>query len=104
VKYRLQYVDDDGSGTVADLDFFIYKNGYTFGDSESLLGYSRKDVSGGASTTQTESISLSSVPKGHYLFNVLVYTGGSLGDTANYKIQQSVNGGAYTNLCPDDVP
>lgn len=103
-QFRLVYQDADSSGSVADLDFYIYSESARFGVEEDILGFSRDEPSGGPSASQNEVVSLSSMPQGHYLINTFVFTGGaSIGGEVNYAIQQFV-GGSWVNLCDEVLP
>lgn len=106
VMFRMQYQDQDASGTVADLDLFIYNSSARFGVSSDIVAKSQLEPSGGAGAVQTETVTISSLPAGHYLINVFVYTGGAgVGGLAEYKIQRSTDGGNnWTNLCAGNVP
>lgn len=96
----LEYQDANGTGTVADLDLYIYKEDSTYGDKSEMYGYSEEAPSGGAAVTHSESVS--SLPNGSTsLVNVKVYTGGTggIGGAANYRLK--FNG---VQLCPTYEP
>lgn len=104
VTFRLIYQDNDGSGPVADLDLYLYNSNARFGYSSDWVGYSRAQPTGNAATVQYETISLGSLPAGHYLLNVFVYTGESIGGLTDYKIEHSYSGQSSTNLCVSTLP
>ena len=94
--------DDDQNckeyNELTDLDFFLYKDGYTYYDSNDLAGVSNKyrdPTQGDASQreTGTETISLSSLAAGTYMINIRVY---SVGTGANYTLK--LNG---SQICPN---
>ncbi|MCB0348843.1 MAG: hypothetical protein KDD37_08400 [Bdellovibrionales bacterium] len=60
------------SGTL-DLDLYLYKEDYTYGEGSSILASSTNNG------TASESISFSSLPAGSYMINVMVYTAGLAG-------------------------
>ncbi len=51
-----------------DLDLYLYKSDYTYGEGSSILASSTNDG------TSSESISVSNLPAGTYMINVMVYT------------------------------
>jgi hypothetical protein len=61
-----------GSGSV-DLDLYIYRAGYVFGSSSSILAYDMRDATG-STTTGSASVS-PSLPAGTYIINVMAATG-----------------------------
>src|SRR5690606_16830877 len=59
------------AGSNADLDLYIYKDGYSYGYADDLLTYSNKGRCPGTSCESgTESISINA-PAGHYMINVM---------------------------------
>lgn len=91
---QLDYVDANASGTVADLDLYLYNKSARFAVTADMIKYSRDTPSQVASATQTEAFSVS-LAAGDYLIDVNAYTGGSLGGTVNYTLK--LNG---SSLCP----
>ncbi len=89
----LEYEDANSSGTIADLDLYIYNESARLGVVSDMRGYSQDEP--GANPSQTNVETVTSVPAGKHLINVNVYTGGSLGGTANYRLK--FNG---VKLCP----
>ncbi len=89
------------SGTEADLDLYLYNSSARYGVSDDIVAYSREEpATATVGDIETESISLSSLPPGNYLINVMVYTGNSsVGSDTNYEL---LLGGI--NLCPDQLP
>ena len=89
-------------GDVADLDLYLYKEGYTFGSSSTMAAKSDATTT---TTSGSESIS-SSLAAGTYLINVMAYTGiksspttyyYTAGSNYNTSYTLSVNGSA---VCP----
>ena len=72
-------------GNPADLDLYLYANDYTFGQSDTVLASSTNSINSGESS-DTESISLSSLAAGTYMININVYTKNRLGASANYTL------------------
>jgi hypothetical protein len=64
-----------------DLDVYIYKEGYAYGDSSSMAASSAVNNFG---TSGTESIS-TSLPAGNYMINVMAFTGNYAASTATYN-------------------
>ncbi len=85
--------DDDSNGATdpsVDLDFFIYKESYRYGDISSIVGSSSSTNDGGIEST---SVSLNS---GVYLLNIMVQSGtGGGSPDADYSV--TVNG---DEVCP----
>lgn len=78
-----------------DLDLYIYKEGYFFGDSSTMAAVSYTDL---RTTNGSESIN-TSLPPGTYMINVMAYTGSSPFNTVYdtyYKLQLNGN-----YVCPD---
>jgi len=92
----LEYRDDDQSGTIADLDLYLYNKNARFGTSD-ILSDSRQTPSGTVTDPQTESVSYS-LSNGDYLINVSVFTGGTLGGKADFNLK--LDG---VVLCPYDI-
>lgn len=67
----------------ADLDLYLYEDGYIYGNEGSITADSINSNSG--STIVPEHIS-GNYPAGHYMINVMVYTGNGLGTAATYKL------------------
>lgn len=84
---QLVYQDDNGAGTTADLDLYIYKTTARFGVTDDMLKYSRATPTGAtpATTLQSESAT-TSLTTGNYLINVNVYTGSGIGTKANFNL------------------
>lgn len=99
LQLTLNYVTS--SGTEADLDLYIYNSSARYGASDDMVGYSREEPATPASgNIETENISISSLPPGDYLINLMVFTGGaSVGSETQYEMKL---GGV--NLCPDSLP
>lgn len=89
------------SGTEADLDLYLYNSTARYGLTDDMVGYSRDEPATTASgNIETETISVSSMPAGDYLINVMVYTGNSsVGSDTEYELK--VGG---SNLCRDSLP
>jgi hypothetical protein len=79
----------------ADIDLYLYKEDYRFGNSTKEAGKSTADIAA-ATTSATETINLSSLAAGYYMINVRVDTGVRLGNSADYTMTL---GGQ--NLCPN---
>ncbi len=81
-----------------DLDLYVYKEGYYFGDSSTMAAYS--DLANlGFSGSETIKKSL---PAGSYMINVMAFTGFYKGtDTFNTSYILKING---ENKCPDPGP
>ena len=81
--------------SVADLDLYIYQQGYTFGTSSSMVA---KDDTQTSTTSGTATATAASLPAGRYMINVMAYTGiyGSTGNrTTSYTM--TING---QTACP----
>lgn len=104
VTLRLEYLDADASGTVADLDLYLYNSTARFGHTSDWVGYSRLEPSGSAASSQVETINIASLPAGHYLINVFVFTGKGVGGETNYKIQYGHSSQSLANLCATNLP
>lgn len=96
------------SGTVnADLDLILYKGSAKYGYlSDIVNNISAKEGTTEPTSTfgaiQTETVTSSDLAAGHYLINVMVYTGraaSALGDNTYYELK--ANG---VNLCPSTFP
>jgi hypothetical protein len=79
-----------------DLDLYVYKEHYTYGETSSILAYSNN------SGTAAESLSATNLPAGVYMINVMVYTGDLVGNgvsqpwpTGTYTL--TING---STVCP----
>ncbi len=98
LNLSLVYEDADASGALADLDLYLYNESGRFGEAADVVGISQNDP-GLVSESQTESIALGALAPGHYLINVHLFTGGTLGGPVNYSVKLSGN-----NLCPATIP
>lgn len=80
-----------GGGNAADLDLYVYKPGYAFGDSSSS-SMAASDAAESSSTSGVASVS-PNLPAGTYMINVMAYTGiyGSVG-TYNTSYTLRING------------
>jgi len=96
VEFR--YWDADGSGSEADIDFYIYNESARYGTSEDIVGYNESEPDYSAATAETASLS-GTVPAGKYLLNVKAYTGGAIGGAIYYTLK--ING---SFLCPAALP
>ncbi len=78
-------------GNAADLDLYVYKPGYAFGDSSSS-SMAASDAAESSSTSGVASVS-PNLPAGTYMINVMAYTGiyGSVG-TYNTSYTLRING------------
>jgi hypothetical protein len=94
----LNYSDDNGAGTIADLDLYLYNVSGRIGNPSDIIGRSESTPSGTVATPQMESISIRLAP-GNYLLNVKAYTGGAIGTKANYTLTKS-----GVQLCPASLP
>jgi hypothetical protein len=94
---QLKYQDDDGAGTLADLDMYLYNESARFNVSNDIVSSSRANPSGGVTAVQSEAVTVG-LPAGDYLINVNVYTGGSLGTQADFNL---ILDGVV--LCPYDL-
>jgi hypothetical protein len=65
----------------ADLDLFVYRPGYVYGNKRTAAAYSESEING---ITGEETLSRS-IPAGTYLINVKAYTGGSLYPSSTTK-------------------
>lgn len=97
VTLQLQYQDADSSGTLADLDLYLYNESARYGTSSDILGSSYNDPTS-VSLPQTETIT-KTLSAGNYLINVMVYTGNTIGGTVNYQLLLNGN-----QLCPTTIP
>ena len=100
LNYRAQ---DTSSGTVANLDLIVFKDGYTYTDSSNWVNDpSTEGISTPSSTnpatTYSETVSESSLAEGHYLIAVKAYAVGTIGTAQNFELV--LNG---TNLCADTL-
>ncbi len=77
----------------ADLDVFIYKSDYIFG--QNSVGSGTASINPGASVG-AETVNISSLPAGYYMINVRVDTSGGLSGSSTYSLTL---GGQ--NLCPN---
>ncbi len=86
-------------GNAADLDIYLYKEGYTYGDasSDSIAAYSETTQSISAGTG-AETISLSYLAGGTYLLNVVYDTTNGIRSSADYNLSVSSLGGS---VCPN---
>lgn len=82
-------------GNPADLDIYLYKNDYTFGDVNSVLGFS-DDTILVAQSADSETFTISNLAAGTYMININVNTLARLGSSADYNF--TING---QNACPD---
>lgn len=115
LNLTLSYETASGGSQEADLDLYIYGEGYIYGNTENMKGISEELFDNDINTAEAESISVS-LPAGNYLFNVKVYTGklpsssSSLnglnpgdwlpkGDTTEYNLK--ING---VQACPTSIP
>lgn len=94
-SFTLNLTYTTNSVSPADLDVYLYKNDYTFGDSKSVLGFSDDTILVGQSG-DTETFSVSSLAAGTYMININVNTSARLGSAASYSF--TING---QNACPD---
>jgi hypothetical protein len=83
---KLVYKDANGLGQEADLDLYVYKDGYAFGYSADILGMSRADASGSTSTVENETVTAGFTSGADYMINVNVYTGNGPGTAVYYNI------------------
>lgn len=80
-----------GGGGNADLDLYIYKQGYTFGNQNTMATFSNQDSS---TSTGSESVS-HTLAAGNYIINVMAHTGlYSVGGTSSTNYTLTVNGSA----------
>ena len=85
----------DWSGSArADLDLYIYKAGYTFGDSTSIVG---QDAAETGTTSGTATVS-KTLAAGTYMINVMGYTGGYT-STGTYPTSYTLSVGGHA-ACP----
>ncbi|MBT4762963.1 MAG: hypothetical protein HOO06_14815 [Bdellovibrionaceae bacterium] len=101
LKIDLRYKTD--SGTEADFDLFIYNESARLGNYDDIQndltnneGINEPDAD--IATAESESVSLSSLPAGNYLINVMNYTG--TGSTTSTDYDLKINDGANFS-CPD---
>ena len=94
---QLRYQDADLSGTLADLDLYLYNSTARYGVSTDIISSSYADA-GLVTNVQTETVSATLSP-GNYLINVMVYTGISIGGSVTYQLL--ING---NTLCPTTIP
>lgn len=83
------------AGNSADLDIYLYKNDYVFGELASVIAYSDDRIAVNQGS-DSESFSVSGLAAGVYMINVNVYTKNRLGAGANYNM--NINGSV---ACPD---
>ena len=87
--FDLQLFYDTGS-PATDLDLFIYKEDYVYGESATMAGAART-----RHDTGSERVASPNLAAGNYLINVKVYTLNGLGSSVQYGL--TYNGGS---LCP----
>lgn len=97
VTLQLRYQDADLSGTLADLDLYLYNSTARYGTSTDIVASSYNDA-GLVTNMQTETIS-TTLSAGNYLINVMVYTGNSIGGSVTYQLLLNGN-----TLCPTTLP
>lgn len=73
----------------ADLDLYLYNENYVYGNLSTTAGYSNKSNDNGH-----EEVSVN-LPAGHYIVNVMVYTGNGLASDASFNL--TANG---QTVCP----
>lgn len=78
---------DLSSSTTADLDLYVYKDGYEFGVGSDLLTYSNREKS---VDNSTESVNLSA-PAGYYMINVMYYNDGAGSPATVYNLNINNN-------------
>lgn len=93
---KLQYEDDSHSGTVADLDLYLYNTSARFAVQSDIIRMSRENPNS-ATAVSTETVT-TTLPAGDYLINVNVYTGSTLGTAADFNL---ILDGKV--LCPYDL-
>jgi hypothetical protein len=89
LQVRIDYSTD--ATTPVDLDLYVYKSNYAFGDPDSVIIYSEESHSTGSSGSETAS---GNVPAGVYMINVQQYKFVS-GKKASYTLM--ING---VQQCP----
>ncbi len=94
---RLDYEDANAMGDVADLDLYVYNESAQFAVGSDILAYKTSRPTQTPTANQVESVSVT-LPKGDYLINVNVFTGGILGTEAEYTLK--LNG---SKLCPANL-
>jgi len=95
---RLDYVDSNGAGGLADIDLYVYNEKARFGNSADIVGYSWTDPSGGVAATQSEEVTLN-LAVGNYLINVFVFSADGASGAINYTLKS--NG---SELCSATLP
>lgn len=73
----------DITGGSGDLDLYLYKDDYTFGNGSDLVAYSNSSVTGASGD---ETISLTNLSPGDYMINVNSYTTSSTLNSNTYKL------------------
>lgn len=92
-------LDWNGTGN-ADLDLYIYKEGYFFGDSSTMAA---KSDAASEATSGSESVN-TVLPAGTYMINIMAYTG-IYKSTGTYSTSYTLQlNGNYVCPNPDDDP
>lgn len=107
VTFRLEYeeaVTCAPADNRTDLDLYIYNKNARFGNSQDWVAFSRDEPNAACESTSSEQVTVSNLPAGDYLINVMVYTGPLNGRLASDVGMESTfrlktNG---VQLCPDD--
>lgn len=99
--FNLQMIYKTTSGTVSDLDLFVYKSPANFWHSNAIVGYSWTTPSGGINTPQTETVAISSLPAGDYLINAMLWNEFSIGGPNEIEFRIT---GTGDYLCPASFP
>ena len=88
-------IDLDRVTGTAELDIYLYKDGYTFGDSDDMAAM------GSLGTSFPKSVNVDGIPHGHYILNISVYTGNAMeyppGEASYQLYFNGING---TQVCP----
>ncbi len=108
------------AGQEPDIDLYLYNENARYGNSSDMVKVADNYWDNNAATQQTETLTVTNLPAGHYLINTKIFTGtisvnqcfGSnpatdicqndsvpAGDATTYELE--ING---VNLCPNDVP
>lgn len=98
VTITLEYDDADNGGTEADIDLYLYRDDYVYGNYSTMAGYSERQPDGDPADTETETVS-TTLKAGNYLINVKAFTLNNIGGAVNYKIKLNGN-----DLCPTSLP
>ncbi|MBX7231278.1 MAG: hypothetical protein K1X29_04235 [Bdellovibrionales bacterium] len=98
VTLTLNYSDQNGIGTEANLDLYLYDEDARIGNASDIVASSVHSPDSSAATSETETIT-KSLSAGKYLINVKANVSGVIGTPVNYELQ--LNG---SDLCPAALP